>query len=434
VPLRTIAVDFNSYFASCEQQEQPRLRGRPVAVVPVRADTTCCISVSHAAKVRGVKAEMGVGEAKLRCPDLELVEARPRLYVDYHRRLLEVIEGCVHVTNIKSVDEVECDLTAAFAPREKALALAHRIKARIAAEVGPCLTCSIGLAPNWLLAKLATDLRKPDGLVVLDEPDLPGRLLHLELQDFLGIGGRMEARLRAHGIDTVARLYAATKAELRGVWGGVEGERMWARLRGEPVPFLTENHQSVGHSHVLPPKLRTPALARAVLHRLLQKAALRLRAIGHYAAGLQVFVAHREGPRWSDEIRFNDTDDTLALTHAFIRLWARQPAGLRHATPFQVGLVLTPLVAAGGHTPDLFEPAREAAHGRLDRAVDQLNQTYGHGSVYYGGAWGVTDNAPMRISFTRIPAPELEEIDHARGRRVRPLAPPPVPAPDFGDN
>lgn len=430
VPLRTIAVDFNSYFASCEQQERPQLRGRPVAVVPVVAETTCCISVSYAAKARGVKAEMGVGEAKLRCPELALVEARPEVYVRYHRRLLDVIESCVHVTNVKSIDEVECDLTATFAPREKALALARRIKARIAAEVGPCLTSSIGLAPNWLLAKLATDLQKPDGLVVLDEGDIPGRLLHLQLQDFLGIGERMEARLRAHGIDTVEKLFAATKAELRGIWGGVEGERMWARLRGEPVPFLAESHQSVGHSHVLPPKLRTPALARAVLHRLLQKAALRLRNIGHYAAGLQVFVAYREGVKWGDEIRFNDTDDTLALTQAFTQLWTRWPDRLRRCTPFQVGLVLTPLVAAGGHTPDLLDPAREEAHARLHRAVDLLNQTYGNGSVYFGGAWGVTDDAPMRISFTRIPAPELEEIDPARNRRVRPLVAPPDPQPE----
>jgi len=426
MPLRTLAVDFNSYFASCEQQENPALRGRPVAVVPVVADTTCCISVSYAAKARGVRAEMGVAEAKLRCPELALVEAHPDIYVHYHRRLLAAIESCIHITAIKSIDEVECDLTATFASREKALGVAARIKATVAREVGPCLTSSIGIAPNWLLAKMATDLQKPDGLTVLDEPDIPQRLLSLKLQDFLGIGERMEARLLQHGIDTPAKLYAATKTELRGVWGGVEGERMHARLRGENIPLEQEVHKTVGHSHVLPPLLRTEAKSLAVLHRLLQKAALRLRNIGRLAAGLVVFVGYADGASWSDEIRFNPTEDTLRLTCALKLLWARRPPGYARRRPLKVGLVLDRLQPLALHTPDLFEQEQETARGRLHRALDQLNQTYGNGSVYYGGAFGVTDDAPMRIAFTRIPTPEIEEIDPGRGRRVRPLPPAPV--------
>ncbi len=421
MPLRTLAVDFNSYFASCEQQENPALWGKPVAVVPVIADTTCCISVSYAAKARGVRAEMGVAEARQRCPELALVHARPEVYVRYHRRLLELIESCIHVSAVRSIDEMECELTATFAAREQAVDVARRIKAAVARTIGPCLTSSIGIAPNWLLAKMASDLQKPDGLVVIDDSDIPKRLLGLKLQDFLGIGRNMEARLLAHGIDTAAKLYAATKSELRGVWGGVEGERMYVRLRGGEVPLETQQHKTVGHSHVLPPALRTDAKALAVLHRLLQKAALRLRNIGHYAAGLDVFVNYRDGARWSDEILFTETQDTLLLEHALTQLWATRPAGFSRRAPIQVGLVLNRLLPAAGHTPDLFGQSREIAHDRLNRAVDQLNQTYGNGSVYYGSAFGVTEDAPMRIAFTRIPTPELEEIDPARGRRVRPL-------------
>ncbi len=428
-PLRTLAVDFNSFFASCEQQECPPLRGRPVAVVPVVADTTCTISVSYAAKARGVRAEMGVGEAKLRCPELALVEARPEVYIAYHRRLREEIEACIHIAEIKSIDEMECDLTATFAPREKAERVARDIKARVRRAVGPCLTSSIGIAPNWLLAKLASDLQKPDGLVVIEAGELPARLLGLELQDFLGIGTRMEARLRAHGIDTVARLYAATKAELRGVWGGVEGERMFCRLRGEPIPFHSEGNKTVGHSHVLPPALRTDARAGAVLHRLLQKAAMRLRHIAHCAGALSVFVGYRDDAKWADEIRFNETQDTFALSRALALLWARRPAELRRRAPLQVGVVLTRLLPLHTHTPDLFDTGQAGARERLFSAVDTLNQTYGHGTVYLGGAFGVTKDAPMRIAFTRIPTPEVEEIDPRRERRVRPL--PKTEAPDY---
>ena len=92
MPLRTLAVDFNSFFASCEQQENPRLRGKPVAVLPVMTDSSCVIAASYAAKAFGVKTGTGVREAKKLCPELQLIESRPGVYIDYHHRLLEVIE------------------------------------------------------------------------------------------------------------------------------------------------------------------------------------------------------------------------------------------------------------------------------------------------------------------------------------------------------
>ena len=221
MPLRSLAVDFNAFFASCEQQERPELRGHPVAIVPVLAESTSCIAASYLAKARGVRTGTSIAEARQLCPEIRLIAQRPRLYIDYSRQLRAIIESCIHITSVRSIDEVECDLTATFAPREKALAVAREIKTRIGQQIGPCLTSSIGIAPNWLLAKLATDLQKPDGLVVIDDDDLPQKLLGLKLQDFLGVGQAMEARLRAHGIDTTEKLCAASPALLRGIWGGV---------------------------------------------------------------------------------------------------------------------------------------------------------------------------------------------------------------------
>ncbi len=423
MPLRILAVDFNSFFASCEQQERPELRGKPIGIVPVLAETTCCIAASYAAKAKGVKVGTGIAEARALCPEIQIVVQRPAVYIDYHRRLIDVIESCIHVTEKRSIDEVECELTATFAPRDRALAVARQIKERVTKRVGPCMTSSIGIAPNWLLAKVATDMQKPDGLVVLDDEDIPQKLLQLEIMDFSGIGPSMDLRLRAHGIDSVAKLYAASKVQLRGIWGSIDGERMHARLHGENMPSPREKNQTVGHSHVLPPFLRTEAKSLAVLHRLLQKAAMRLRDIGHYAGGLTVHVSYFDDLSWSYELRFNDTQDTVTLTHALNQLWERRPVRYRKRPPARVGLVLTRLLSMGGHTPDLFFHGQEEARERLHHAVDTLNQTFGNGTVYFGGAHGVTANAPMRISFTQIPKPELEEIDPARERRLRPKKP-----------
>jgi len=418
VPLRSLIVDFNSFFASCEQQERPELRGQPVGVAPVLAETSCCIAASYDARRRGVKVGTRVDEARRLCPGITIVEARPAFYIQYHRRLIEIIESCLHVTDVLSIDEVLCELTATYAPREKAVARAHRIKAAIAREAGACLTCSIGIAANQFLAKVASDMQKPDGLVVLEDADVPARLLELEIADFVGIGRNMERRLRAHGIDTVRKLYAATKAELRGIWGGIEGERMYERLRGKDVRPAPQEHRTVGHSHVLPPSLRNETAALAVLHRLLQKAAMRLRHMGLYAGGLHVSMRHRAGRGWSDELRFNETQDTLQFTHALTQIWERRPG--RGRAPFQVGVVLFNLVELPGHTPDLFTHEEEQARGRLHDVVDALNRAYGKNTVYFGGAHGATSYAPMRIAFTRIPQPEIEEIDPKQSKVIRP--------------
>ncbi len=427
VSLRTLAVDFNSFFASCEQVERPELRGKPVAIVPVLAETTCVIAASYPAKACGVKVGTGLAEARTLCPGLIIVQQRPKVYIGYHHRLLELIERSIHVTTIKSIDEVECDLTATFAPREKALGVAREIKAVIAREIGPQMGCSIGIGGNWTIAKMATDLQKPNGLVVIEDTELPERLLGLKLQDFLGIGPAMETRLRAKGIDTVEKLYAAPKSVLHGIWGSIDGDRFYARIRGEEVPHEAETNQTVGHSHVLPPYLRTVPKSHAVLHRLLQKAAMRLRSINHYAGALVLRLDYYDDESWSDEIRLAETQDTLTLAHALNLLWSERPVKLRNKAPFRVGLVLTRLLPATCHTPDLFNQRRDAARGKLFAAMDTLNHTFGNGSVYFGGAFGVTEAAPMRISYTCIPKPELEEIDEARGRRLRPVFPPVVP-------
>ena len=254
---RALYIDFNSYFAAVEQQRRPELRGKPVAVVPVMADTTCCIASSYEARKFGVKTGTQVREAKRLCPGLELVEAEPVVYVDYHHRLVETVESCAHVEKVLSIDEMYCELHGREQRPEFAVALARQIKSTIAARVGTELRCSIGIAPNVFLAKTATELQKPDGLTVIEKKDLPGCLFGLELRDLCGIGRQMEKRLNAHGITSVEALCNADEMQLRQVWGGIGGLDMYAKLRGEWTDLLSTQRSSVGHSHVLPPALRS---------------------------------------------------------------------------------------------------------------------------------------------------------------------------------
>ncbi len=425
--LRALAIDFNSFFASVEQQERPELRGKPLIVVPVVAETTGAIAVSIEAKQLGLKRNARVAEARQLIPDIIVIEARPEIYISYHRRLKEVVESLAYVKKVQSIDELECELSGVYAEPKRAWRLAEEIRAKIYEKVGRCLRCSIGIGPNWFLAKLASDIMKPDGLVLFDEGDIPEKILHIELGDFTGIGENMEKRLRTAGITNVAQLYAADSARLRSIWGSVEGARFHDWLHGGIQEREPVKHSTVGHSAVLPPEKRNATAALAVLHRLLQKAAMRLRHEGFFAGGLRLSVGYRDQTEWSADLRFNETQDTIHFTHVLNELWSRRPKAHLTKAPMQVGIILHQLLTSNLHTADLFEAAKENSRSRLLGAVDTLNKTFGKNSVYFGGAHGETAYAPMRIAFTRIPNPELEEIDAKRGRRLRPKkeAPPP---------
>lgn len=427
--LRALAIDFNSFFASVEQQERPELRGRPVIIVPVIAETTGSIAVSIEAKNFGLKRNARVAEARQQCPGIIVVEARPEVYIRYHRRLREVVEGLVPVKKIQSIDELECELSGDLAEPARALKLAAQIRARIVRDVGPCLRCSIGIAPNWFLAKLASDIEKPDGLVLFDDADIPGKLIArgVQLGDFTGIGENMEKRLRASGINDVAQLYATSSAQLRAVWGSVEGARFHNWLHGGVQERAAPPPRTIGHSQVLPPEKRHPPAALAVLHRLLQKAAMRLRHENFYAGHLRLSVGYRDDTEWSADLRFNETQDTLHFIHVLNELWSRRPAAHHAKALLQVGVILDQLLPSAQHTGDLFAAEQEKTRTKLHHAVDTLNKTFGKNSVYFGGAHGATGYTPMRIAFTRIPNPELEEIDPTRERRLKPQAKPAPP-------
>jgi DNA polymerase IV len=183
MPLRVLYVDFNAYFASVEQALRPELRGRPVAVLPVIAKTTCCIAASYEARQFGVRTGTSVRNAQRLCPDIQFVAARPATYVDIHHELKRAVESCAHVEEVLSIDEMYCLLSGGLQQPDQARALAREIKHAISCDAGMQLRCSIGIAPNVFLAKTASDLEKPDGLTVIEEADLPECLHGLALRD-----------------------------------------------------------------------------------------------------------------------------------------------------------------------------------------------------------------------------------------------------------
>ena len=413
--LRFLFIDFNSFFASVEQQENPTLQGKPVAVVPVVAENTSCIAASYEAKKFGIKTGTSAREAKERCPEIVILGARPSLYVHYHHKLVAVVESCIPVHVVKSIDEMACELSGSQKQKENAIVLAKKIKHEIAKNVGEHIKSSIGIAPNIFLAKTASDMQKPNGLVVIEQKDLPAVLYSLELNDLTGIGRNMAKRLYRNGIYTVEQLCNAEKEKLHKVWGGIEGDRMFERLRGIEVAGPPTHHTTIGHSHVLAPAERNLESAVSVMHRMLQKAAMRLRKLGCRASKLAASIRFYDKKEWNDDITISETSDTLQLTNALKALLERKPT--IKEKPLQVSVTLLHLTPEKEHTRSMFE--NEDRSSALFSAVDELNFRFGKAALYFGGAHTALESSPAKIAFNHIPDIEIEDGKGGRAKKKK---------------
>lgn len=415
--LRWLYLDLNSYFASVEQQLQPHLRGRPVAVVPTSGtDSTCAIAASYEAKALGIKTGTMIYEARRLCPDLAVVPARHDKYVDFHHRIMAEVEHHLPLTKICSIDEVACRLMGPQQEKQNALALARRIKQGILDNVGICLSTSVGIAPNRFLSKVASNLQKPDGLTVIEAHELPDRLYHLKLRDLPGIGRKIEQRLAKAGVTTVQNFWNLEPKHVRKIWHSVEGERFWYALHGVEVagPPETQRH-TIGHSHVLSPQMRPRIKARIVARRLTIKAAARLRRLGFYARFYNLDVRYdtqgpRETTRWQGHVKLPHSQNSFTFLKALDQLWEAIPKSAEAQRIRQISVALYGLTHEDQMMPDMFDllndpvAKQQKKDGRLSNAMDIINQKYGLDTIVIGSLpEPMSRYTGSKIAFTRIP-------------------------------
>jgi DNA polymerase IV len=404
-------IDFNSYFASVEQQLRPDLRRKPTAVVPVETDSTCAVAASYEAKAFGVKTGTRIHEAKRLCPGLICVLARHECYVDFHHRLIEEIERQVPITAVCSIDEVACRLLDNEISVERSAEIAQSIKNGIINTIGPYMRCSIGIAPNRYLAKVGTELQKPDGLVVLQATDLPQKLFSLKLRDLPGVGAHIEHRIRMAGIKDLPGLFALDPRHTRKIWGSIWGEKIWYLLRGMELPEETTARRSVGHSHVLAPELRDPIKAKDVARRLTLKAASRLRRMEYYAGAMSFSARLENGMSVHAEGRFYRAQDNKTFLDLLNSLWnhaLKKSSGVRIR---KVSVALSDLVAVNNLQAELFasatdiEPTSRRKSEKLSRAMDEINHRFGRDSILIGmtPSQSRSSSSGSKIAVTRIP-------------------------------
>ena len=399
-PVQWLFLDLNAFFASCEQQEKPALRGQPVIVVQTLTPNAVAIAASYEAKAFGIKTGTLIREARKLCPQVIPVKANHRLYSEYHERILTAVDTCLPVEKVCSIDEIACRLMGTERQVPIARELALKVKHALREQVGECLTCSIGIAPNVFLGKVGSDLQKPDGLVVITQDDLPDILLGLELQDIYGIGRRMEQRLHRVGILNVSQFWNATPFQLRRVWSGINGLLFHQMLHGVDVqPPSSRFPKSIGHQHVLEPELRSRKGAHDFAQHLLTKAGERLRRGDYYCRRLAVHLSWTGNlGGWGDETDFCETQDTGFLLARLDEIWQRVPK----YKPLSVGVVLLDLVPADHHQPDLFAADTDRRQ-KISPLIDHINDRYGRGAIGFGLLSSEVRAFRGHAAFHRVP-------------------------------
>ena len=406
-------LDLNSYFATVEQQLSPALRGKPVAVVPLETDATCAIAASYEAKAFGIKTGTPVYEAKKLCPELICVLADHEKYVDFHHQIIAEVDRHIPVSDIASIDEMACELDVSQRKPQVAIALAKQIKKGLHQNVGEVINCSIGLAPNRFLSKIATNLQKPNGLVVIEPKDIPYKLLNLNFDDIPGLGRAMQHRLAQVGVHSMAQLYQLDAKEMRAIWHNVEGERMFYKLRGIEIAKEQTQKRVVGHSHVLAPENRPENEAKRVSQRLLLKAASRMRRLEYYATYLTVGLRIENGRKYHADASFKVACDNQSLAKIWQELWTSiiQHSGQKNPLIKKISVNLHGLVHASQVQPDLFDDPTvsqsQQKNEKLSHAMDALNSRFGRNTVTTAATIGEANSQTgTKIAFSRIPDKE----------------------------
>ncbi len=420
----------NSYFASVEQQANPQLRGRPLGVCAYLHKAGCIIAASIEAKKCGVKVGMSISEAKQVCPQMKFIQNDPAKYRAVSSRVFSLFHELTDKVEHYSIDEVFLDLTGWYRDEAEAAWALCRARMRIQSAVGEWLTCSAGIAPSKFLAKLASEMQKPNGLTIINQKNLDSILATRELEDACGIGKRIHRRLNKLGIYNLLDLKNYPVGNLIRALG-VAGYYWHERLSGQEIDRFessatvskpgpcTEDHvpKSIGHSFCVPKRANEQNLILPILIRLTERAGRRLRSLGHYARAMTIqasFATDTEarttyqGP--CTTVKFIDpANDPFTLVHAAChsleQMWQGEQVTFlaitlidlvppQHQLQAPLYEQTPPLNLRGGWG--------ELKQARTTKALDTIRNRHGEESIIFASMLGLSsDYAPDRIGFRK---------------------------------
>ncbi|MBS1772196.1 MAG: DNA polymerase IV [Bacteroidetes bacterium] len=298
-------IDMNSFFASCEQQENPKLRNKPIGVITHPSEHACVIAPSIEAKVFKVKTGMRLPDCRALCPQLIAVLARPYVYRDYHVKIMKVLHKYCDDVIAKSIDEAVMNFSTYRLVYKDFRDVAMQIKADLREVCGEFVKCSIGIAPNAFLAKLATEIQKPDGLIEITPENIDGYLQKMQLTDLPGIANANASRLRKVGINTPYDLRHGSESLLRKAFGGVVGNYWHRRLNFVETDMYKNDYRAMSAGRTVSRQQReNPQALASLLISLCTRLEQRLVKQHVFCRQCSFLIRYHDAPGWDVNIHF----------------------------------------------------------------------------------------------------------------------------------
>ena len=397
-------LDMNSYFATAEQQCNPYLRGKPICIAGKgKNERTVCAAASYEAKKYGVKSGTSVWQAKALCPSIQIVPADYEKYQFISRQVFSLLEEYSPKIEIFSIDEAFVDLSHIKTYTEAAV-LADEIKWRIRTEIGDYLKCSVGLAENKLLAKLASEKQKPDGLTIIKKNDVSAVLEETPIEELCGIGRRLQFRLNQLGIKKVAELGRYPLVNLIKLFGPNTGRLLKQMGEGidlsEVLPYFEfPAEKSFGHSYTLPSDISDLEEVKKVLLKLSEKVGRRLRKKEFFGRTVHIYLRFHDFTGFSQQITTHSIQDGFEIYQTGLKILKQfdfqKPIRL-------VGISISNLSQEKDMTQALL--AYDQKREQLLKATDKINDHFGEFTIF-------------RAALTKI-KDRIENIPDGRNKRI----------------
>lgn len=403
-PSTLMHIDLNSCFATIEQQANPLLRGRPIAVAAYDLPKGCILAPSIEAKKMGIKTGMQVKEGKLLCPLLQILEPDPWKYRNIHVQLRDLISQYTTHFSPKSIDEFILDFEGFPSFNLGMHQIGQEIKQKIKSQIGEWLTVSIGIAPNRFLAKLAANLKKPDGLEEINAQNYQQIYQKLTLTDLNGIKNASAIRLNNAGIYNLDDFYHASIDQLQSAFESIIGYYWYLRIRGWEIDDVDFGRKSFGNMYSLPTTISTPQDISPLLHKLVEKCSFRMRSAGYTAKGVHVALLYRNRTFWHHgsvvkEPLFSSSD---VYKYAY-KIMVSSPY---HFPVANLSVSLFNLAKSNFSQLDLFNQLTKKIN--LTKALDKINEKWGNFVITPAMMIGTQDNVVDRVAFGNIK--ELEQF------------------------
>ncbi len=401
-------IDMNSFFATCEQQANRLLRGKPVGVAAYPSPKSILLAASIEAKQCGIGTGTSVCEAQSKAPDLVVLENDPPLYRALSTKIEQVIRNYSDCVEPYSIDEHFVDLTGWVHSWEEARTRAKEIQQRIKQDVGEWMHASVGISSTKFLAKVGSDYKKPNGLTVITPQDIPDIYDTLHLTDLWGVARGWEQRLKRIGITTIRQLYEYPLQNMVSLFGK-PGHVLYANIHGQETSYVhaeTSVPKSISHQYAIPRALVTTHNIPAILMKLCEKVGARLRAHELCARRVWIYLRwyNKKGTHLYISLPYAVRSTLTIYHHAVSLLHTCQT--LTHLRLLAIGVShfesmhtqLSLFEQSSNHSRDL-PLTKKSDKKDIDDLIDTINHTYGAGTMTHATMLGSAHMVPDRIAF-----------------------------------